>query len=100
MVLQQIDGMHMCSRISGILAEIFLQEIENKYCSNIIQNRHILFIARYMDDILTIFDAANTTAESILEDHNALHQKLKHWMETESIQQISFFRSQYMQKGK
>jgi hypothetical protein len=65
----------MGSPISGILAEISLREIENKYYPNIIQNRHILFIVRYVDDILIIFDAANTTAESILEDHNAMHNK-------------------------
>jgi hypothetical protein len=50
----------------------------------------ILFIARYVDEILIIFDAANITAESNLEDHNAMHQKLKYKMETESNQQINF----------
>jgi hypothetical protein len=43
-----------------------------------------------VDDILIIFDAANTTAESILEDHNAMHNKWKYKMETESNQQINF----------
>jgi retron-type reverse transcriptase len=90
MVWQQIDGTPMGSPISGILAEIFLQKIENKYYPNIIKKRHILFISRNVDDILIIFNTANTMAESILEDHNALHQTLKYKMETESNQQINF----------
>jgi hypothetical protein len=36
----------------------------------------------YVDGILVIFDMANTTAESVLEDKNAVHQKLKYKMET------------------
>jgi hypothetical protein len=99
-VWQQIYGTPMGSPIFGILAEIHLQEVENKCYPNITKNRHILFIARYVDDILIIFNAANTTAESILEDQKAMHQKLKYTIETESNQQIIFFRSQYMQKGK
>jgi hypothetical protein len=76
-VWQHIDGTPVGSPVSSIPAEIFIQEIENKYYPNITKNRHILFIVRYVDDILIIFDAASTTAESILEDHNAIHKKIK-----------------------
>jgi hypothetical protein len=74
--------MLMGSPISSILAEIFLQDIENKYYPNIIKSIHILYITRYVDDILIISDVASTMAESILNDHNAMHQKLKYKMET------------------
>jgi hypothetical protein len=50
----------MGSPISSILAEIFLQETESKYYPDMIKNRHIKFIARYVDDILIVFDEAYT----------------------------------------
>jgi hypothetical protein len=81
-----MDDMPMGLPVTSILAEIFLQEIENRYCPNIIKNRHILFIARYMNDILIIFDVGSIMAESISEDHSAMYQKLKYKMETETNQ--------------
>jgi hypothetical protein len=83
------DRTPMGSPISSILAEIFVQEIECKYYPDMIKNRHIKFNARYVDDILIVFDEAYTTAEFILEDHN-MHQKLKYKMEIEANQQIIF----------
>jgi hypothetical protein len=88
-VWQEINGTPVGSPIFGILAEIFLQEIENKYYPNIIKKKDILFIARYVDDILIIFDAANTTAGSILKIKMSCIRKLKYKMKTESNQQIS-----------
>lgn len=37
-----------------------------------------------------MFDAACTPAESILEDHSAMHCKLKYKMDTENNQKINF----------
>jgi hypothetical protein len=48
----------MCSPIASILAEIFLQGTASKYYPNIKKSRDIKFIARYVDDILIVFDEA------------------------------------------
>jgi hypothetical protein len=41
--------------------------------------------------VLIIYDAAVTTEESILDDHNAMHPKITHNIKTESNQQINYF---------
>jgi hypothetical protein len=87
---KQEDGTPMGSPISSILGEIFLQKLERKFYTNIKENRHIRFFARYIDDVLIIYDSATTTAESFLEDHNAMHSKMKHNMETKNNQQINY----------
>jgi retron-type reverse transcriptase len=51
----QKDGTPMGSPISSILAEVFLQEIESKYYTDMLKNRHIVYLARYVDDIFIIF---------------------------------------------
>lgn len=67
----------MGSPVLSILDEILLPETENKYCLNIIWYRRVVYVTRYVDDILIIFDASNTTSEPILVDSCAMHQKLK-----------------------
>jgi hypothetical protein len=85
-VWQETDGTPMGSPISSILAEIFLQEIGSRYYPNIIKNRQIVFLARYVDDIIIIVDIAHTSAELILKDHNDMHLQLKYKMEAENNQ--------------
>jgi hypothetical protein len=51
---QQQNGTLMGSSVSNVPAEIFLQELENKFYPNIINTRHIQYIAKYDDDVLII----------------------------------------------
>jgi hypothetical protein len=80
----------MGSPISSILAEIFLQDLENKWYPNMINNRHIQFIGRYVDDVLIVYDSALATANAILRDHNGMHPNIKYNMELEENEYISF----------
>jgi hypothetical protein len=63
---QQQNGTLMGSSVSNVPAEIFLQELENKFYPNIINTRHIQYIAKYDDDVLIIYNTATITAETIL----------------------------------
>jgi len=48
--------MSMGSPISSVNAEIFLQNYEDKYIKQFLEDKSIIFYARYIDDILIIFD--------------------------------------------
>lgn len=85
----QKDGIPMKYPISSISAEIFLQELDKNY-PTIIKNRHIQYIITYVD-VLTVEDPAITTAESILNDHNAMHPQKTCNTETKNNQQINYF---------
>jgi retron-type reverse transcriptase len=49
-------GIAMGSPISGTLAEIYLQLIEELYIKHWIESQEIVYYKRYVDDILIIFD--------------------------------------------
>jgi hypothetical protein len=76
------------SPISSILAEVFLQEIESKYYPDMLKNRHIAYLARYVNDIFITFDATYTSAERILHEHHA--PAIKYKLEIENNQLIIF----------
>jgi hypothetical protein len=46
----------MGSPISGTLAEIYLQQIEELYTKHWIESQEIVYCKRYADDILIIYD--------------------------------------------
>jgi hypothetical protein len=64
-IWQQDNGTPMGAPISSILEEIFLQNLENIWYSNMINKRHIQYIGRYVDDVLIVFDSALATANEI-----------------------------------
>jgi retron-type reverse transcriptase len=76
MFWQQDSGTPMGSPISSILAEIFLQNLENKWYPSMINTRHIQYIGRYVDDVLIVYDSALSTADAILHDHNDMHSNI------------------------
>jgi retron-type reverse transcriptase len=80
-IWQQDNGTPMGSPISSVLAEIFLQNLENIWYPNMINKRHIQYIGRYVDDVLVVYDSALATANEILLDHNEMHPNIKYNME-------------------
>jgi hypothetical protein len=66
------------------------QELDKKFYPAIIKSRHIQYIMRYVDDQLTVFEAAITTTESISDDHNAMYPKITYNNETDNNQQINY----------
>jgi hypothetical protein len=57
----------------------------------ILMFRRILYIFRYVVDLLIMHDVANIMVELILENHSAMHCKIKYKMvDTKSNQQTTF----------
>jgi hypothetical protein len=53
---QPQKGVAMGSPISGLIAEIFLQNYEQQLMKDILDSNKIIFYNRYVDDILIIYD--------------------------------------------
>jgi hypothetical protein len=67
----------MRSPISGTMAEIFLQHIENKHIKQALDPKNIILYTRFVDDILIIYDSTRTTADDIYKYINNNHDSLQ-----------------------
>ena len=54
----------MGSPISGLIAEVFLQHLEDTHIRHIMERQHITLYTRYVDDILIIYDNRHITPEA------------------------------------
>jgi len=59
--------------ISGIIAEIFLQSLERTHFKPLLDNKHIIFYTRYIDDILIIYDTAQMNLDTITHYTNTIN---------------------------
>jgi hypothetical protein len=75
---------------SSIISEIFLQLIEHTHLPHITRKHRLVNYARYVEDILLIYDSQHTELHSILHDFNSLHQNLHFTGETEYNNAISY----------
>ena len=80
----------MGSSISGTMAEIFLQDMENRHLKQLLDSKNITFYTQYVDDILIIYDTTRTTAESIHKYINNIHNCLQLNSMHEHNTQINF----------
>jgi hypothetical protein len=71
---QPEKGVAMGSPISGIMAEVFLQHIEDTHIKHLLDTKNIIHYTRYVDDILVIYDTRyienNTVQNYIKQIHN------------------------------
>ena len=68
----------MSSPTSGIMSEIFLQNKENDITTSQKKKKHkIRLLARYVDDILVIYDSVTSNEIDVLNDLNSIHNKIK-----------------------
>ena len=63
--LIQQDGLAMGAPTSGIIAEFFLQNLEDAYLTHLSDKHKIVSYFRYVDDILIIYDANYTDIDNI-----------------------------------
>ena len=70
------NGIAMGSPISGTLAEIYLQLIEELHIKHWIENQEIVYYKRYVDDILIIFDQHRTNETTITSFMNNINEQL------------------------
>ena len=80
----------MGSPISGTMAELFLQYIENRHLKQLLDAKNIIFYTQYVDDIFIIYDTTRSTADSIHNYINNIHNCLQLNPTHESNTQINF----------
>jgi hypothetical protein len=89
-VSQTDQGIAMGSPVSGITAEIFLQHLERTHIKFLLETKHIAFYARYVDDILIIYNATHTNPDTITQYANSMRHSLQLNPTRESKGQINF----------
>ena len=75
---------------SGLLAEFFLQHLEQLHIPHLSDKHKIIKYFRYTDDILVIYDTNHSDVQNILKDLNSIHPKLKFTAEYKKNNQINF----------
>ena len=72
---QSNNGIAMGSPISGMLAEIYLQYLEETYVKHCLENKEITYYKRYVEDILIIFEQSTISEHTI---HNFMNNVDEH----------------------
>jgi len=86
----QNDGLAMGAPSSGLISELFLQQMEYVHLTCLSTKHKIIDYFRYVDDILLIFDSNHTNIQTILNDFNVIHPKLKFTAEIETDNKINY----------
>jgi hypothetical protein len=89
-IYQQKEGLPMGAPFSSILAETYIQNIENNIIINILQNSKILGYYRYVDDILLVYNKQITDINNALKQFNEINPKLQFTIEEEKDNVIDF----------
>jgi hypothetical protein len=76
-IYQSDKGVAMDSPISGTVAKIFLQQLEKTHIKHLIDSKHLIFYARYVDDILIIYDFTFTSPTNIQHYMDTIHGHIK-----------------------
>jgi hypothetical protein len=76
-IYQPEQGISMGSPISSLIAEIFLQNYEDKNIKEFLEAKSITFYVRYVDDILIIFDKTEISPKNINTYINKVHNNIK-----------------------
>jgi hypothetical protein len=82
-MFQPKKGIAMVSAISGFLAQIYLQQLENIYIKHWLDSKGIIIYKPYVDDILIVYDQRKTDENMILHKNNELDEKFQFKMSTE-----------------
>ena len=87
---QPDKGISMGSPISNTVAEIFLQNLEDTYIKQTLDKQNIIYYTRYVDDILVIYNAKQTTPVIMHNHLNKIHPNLKFTPTLEHNNTINF----------
>jgi len=89
-IYQTQKAVSMGSPISNTVAGIFLQDLENTHLKQTLVAQNITFYARYVDDILLIYNTKHTTPETTHSHINKVHPNLQFTPTFEYNNSISF----------
>ena len=86
------DGLPMGMPLSGLLADIYMDHIEDQHIinNNNPYHTHIKKWIRYVDDVFCIWDGGVAELNAFLDYLNNLHTQLKLTMEVEEERQLNF----------
>jgi hypothetical protein len=76
-IYQPDKGIAMGSPVSGTITEIFLQQLKKTHVKHLMDSKHLIFYARYVDDILIVYDSTLTSATSIQHYMDTIHSNIK-----------------------
>jgi hypothetical protein len=80
----------MGSPISGFIAEIYLQQLENIYIKHWLDSKEIMIYKRYVDGILIMYDQRKVGEHIILHKINGVDKILQFKMSDESDNTINY----------
>ena len=80
----------MGSPITGLIAELFLQQSEEMHLKHILNSKKITYYVRYVDDILIIYDSAKINTQDIDTYINSIHSNIKLNITHEEQRSINF----------
>jgi hypothetical protein len=92
---KQKEGLAIGAPSSSILSELFLQFLEHNEILIIWSGRKIISYARYVDDILIIYDHNNTNLNKVLNQFNNIHSNIQFTVEKKTLAKLIFWTSQY-----
>lgn len=81
----QKDGLAMGSPLSGLLADIFMHNLETTKIMNNSNpfKKNIMYWHRYVDDIICLFEGNETESQNFLDFLNSLSNKIKFTIEVQ-----------------
>ena len=86
---KMIDGLPMGSPLSGLLANIYVEHIEDKIL-NLPEAKNVIMWKRYVDDILIIWTGTLQELKNFHDSINTIDHKIKFTIETEENNKINF----------
>jgi len=87
---QPVKGIAMGSPLSGTIAEIYLQYVEETYIKQWWDTNEIMYYKRYVDDVLIIYNNQKIKDHIIEEKINKLDRNLEFKMTTEDNNKIHY----------
>jgi hypothetical protein len=84
------SGVAMGSPLSSIMAEIFLQHLEQSKIKLLLEEKNIVYYNRYVDDIIIIYNQTKITPQYILKHFNAQNKNLHFTINEEVNKQITY----------
>jgi hypothetical protein len=89
-IYQPDKGVAMDSPISGTMAEVFLQQLENSIIKHLIDAKILSFYTRYVDDIFLIYYSTHTNPNNILQYIDTIHSSIQLNPTMESTNNVNF----------
>jgi len=89
-IYQPDEGIATGSPISGTMAEVFLQQLENSIIKHLIDAKILSFYTRYMDGIFLIYDSMCTNPDNILQYTDTIHSSIQLNPTMDSTNNVNF----------